>query len=413
MEGSSWRTEVKPVNTLLSRGGTTIFTIMSALATTHQAINLGQGFPDTDGPADIIAAAMAALQDGRNQYPPLTGVPELRREVAAANKRFYGLDLDPDREVVVTSGATEAITASLMALIEPGDEVVLIEPLYDTYLPVVRLLGGIPKLVRLAPPDWDLPRAELAAAFGPRTKAILLNSPMNPTAKVFTDSELGFIAELLQRHDAYAVCDEVYEHLVFDGRSHRPLMTLPGMQERCLRIGSAGKTFSLTGWKVGYVSGPAALIGIVARAHQNLTFTTPPNLQRAVAVGLAKDDAYFDGLSRDLAAQRDLLVAGLEGLGFRTLPSGGSYFVLADYSALDPVRDDLSFCRHLTEAAGVAAIPLSAFYAEGAPDGYIRFAFCKRPAVLEEALDRLRRHFDASAQPALREPALTSAARSF
>jgi N-succinyldiaminopimelate aminotransferase len=384
---------VKPANTLLAQTGTTIFTVMSALATRHQAINLGQGFPDTDGPEDVLDAAAAALRDGRNQYPPLTGVPELRAAVAAANKRFYGLDIDADTEVVVTSGATEAITASLMALLNPGDEVVLIEPLYDTYLPVVKMLGAVPRLVRLEPPHWDLPRAELAAAFGPKTKAIVLNSPMNPIGKVFTAEELGFIANLLVQHDAYAVCDEVYEHLVFDGVRHLPLMALPGMRDRCLRIGSAGKTFSLTGWKVGYVSGPAALIGVVAKAHQNLTFTTAPNLQRAVAVGLAKDDAYFAGLSGDLQAQRDHLVAGLTRAGFRTLPSGGSYFVLADFSALDADGDDLAFCRRLTEAAGVAAIPLSAFYVGAAPRHHVRFAFCKRVAVLDEAIARLTRYF--------------------
>ncbi|MCB8880181.1 aminotransferase [Acidisoma cellulosilytica] len=386
---------MKPANSLLANTGTTIFTVMSALALRHQAINLGQGFPDTDGPADIVAAAAAALQDGRNQYPPLTGVPELRQAVAAANARFYGLDIDPDREVVVTSGATEAITASLMALIDPGDEVVLIEPLYDTYLPVVKLLGGVPKLVRLAPPAWELPRAELAAAFTPRTKAILLNSPMNPIGKVFSAEELGFIAGLLQQHDAYAVCDEVYEHLVFDGLSHIPLMTLPGMRERCLRIGSAGKTFSLTGWKVGYVTGPAALMGVVAKAHQNLTFTTAPNLQRAVAVGLAKDDSYFRGLSADLQAQRDHLVAGLTAAGFKMLPSGGSYFVLADYAALDSDGDDAAFCMKLAEQAGVVAIPLSAFYAGEKPRHHVRFAFCKQTAVLDEAIARLTRYFGA------------------
>ena len=208
-----------------------------------------------------------------------------------------------------------------MALLDPGDEVVLIEPLYDTYLPVVRMLGAVPRLVRLQPPKWELPRAELAAAFGPRTKAILLNTPMNPTGKVFTAAELAFIADLLQQHDAYAMCDEVYEHLTFDGWRHIPLMTLPGMRERCLRIGSAGKTFSLTGWKVGYVTAPPALAGVVAKAHQNLTFTTPPNLQRAVAVGLAKDDAYFAGLAAELAAKRDRLSAGLARLGFGVLPA--------------------------------------------------------------------------------------------
>ena len=266
---------MKHPNTLLSALGTTIFTTMSALAVRHGAINLGQGFPDTEGPVDVIRAAADALLDHRNQYPPLTGVPELRHAVAHANRRFWGLNIDADAGVVVTSGATEALTASLMALLDPGDEIVLIEPLYDTYLPVVRMLGAIPRLVRLEPPHWTLPRDALAAAFGPNTKAILLNTPMNPAGKVFTADELGFIAGLLHRHDAFAICDEVYEHLVFAPARHIPLMTLPGMADRCLRIGSAGKTFSLTGWKVGYVSGPPALTAVVMKAHQNLTFTHP------------------------------------------------------------------------------------------------------------------------------------------
>ena len=386
---------MKPANEVLSGIGTTVFTVMSALAVRHGAINLGQGFPDTDGPADVLEAASAALHDGRNQYPPLTGVPELREAVAAANARFYGLSVDPASEVVVTSGATEAITASLMALINPGDEVVLIEPLYDTYLPVVRMLGATPRLVRLQPPRWELPRAELAAAFGPRTKAILLNTPMNPTSKVFTAAELAFIADLLVKHDAYAVCDEVYEHLTFDGWRHIPLMTLPGLRDRCLRIGSAGKTFSLTGWKVGYVTAPAPLALLAARAHQNLTFTTPPNLQRAVAVGLGKDDSYFAELSGTLEAKRDRLAAGLAALGFGVLPSQGSYFVSADFGPLGFGGDDVAFCRHLTEQARVTAIPLSAFYdpAGGpAPGHYARFAFCKSDAVLDEALARLTGH---------------------
>ena len=395
---------MKTPNTLLANTGTTIFTVMSALATQHGAINLGQGFPDTEGPADVVQAAVDALLDNRNQYPPLTGVPELRTAVAAANKRFYGLDLDPTTEVCVTSGATEAITASLMALLNPGDEVVLIEPLYDTYLPVVRMLGAIPKLVRLQPPKWELPRAELAAAFGPKTKAILFNSPMNPTGKVFTAAELAFIADLLIRHDAYAICDEVYEHLTFDGWKHIPLMTLPGMRERCLRIGSAGKTFSLTGWKIGYVSGPAELVKIVAKAHQNLTFTTPPNLQRAVAVGLAKGDEYFEKLGSDLAARRDRLSEGLARIGFGVLATQGSYFVTADFTPLGFTGDDVAFCRHITEQAKVTAIPVSAFYEGDAPRHYARFAFCKRFDVLDEAVSRLSNLFAANA--------LTQAARS-
>ena len=380
---------MKPPNTLLSNVGTTVFTVMSALATTHGAINLGQGFPDTDGPTDVIEAAAAALRDGRNQYPPLTGVPELRQAVSAANRRFYGIEADPDTEVVVTSGATEAITASLMALLDPGDEVVVIEPLYDTYLPTIRLLGAVPRIVRLTPPKWELPRAELAAAFGPRTKAILLNTPMNPTGKVFTYAELAFIADLVTKHDAYAVCDEVYEHLTYDGWRHLPLMTLPGLRQRTLRIGSAGKTFGMTGWKIGYVTGPAALASVVAKAHQNLTFTTPPNLQRGVAVGLAKDDAYFTSVAADLQAKRDRLSAGLAGLGFGMLPAMGSYFVTADFSPLGFAGGDVAFCTHITEAAGVTAIPVSAFYEGPAPSHYARFAFCKRPEVLDAAVERL------------------------
>jgi aspartate/methionine/tyrosine aminotransferase len=380
---------MKHGNALLGATGTTIFTVMSALAVEHGAINLGQGFPDSDGPADLLRAAAEALFDGRNQYPPLTGVPELRAAVAAANRRFYGIALDPATEVVVTSGATEALAACLMALLNPGDEVVLIEPLYDTYLPVVRMLGAVPRLVRLAPPDWRLKPDELAAAFGPNTKAILLNTPMNPTGKVFTPAELAAIAALLVRWDAFAICDEVYEHLVFDGAVHVPLMTLPGLRGRCLRIGSAGKTFSLTGWKIGYVSAPAPLAGLVAKAHQNLTFTSAPNLQRAVALGLAKDDTYFTALAADLQEQRDVLAEGLRGLGMEVLASQGTYFLTAGFHRLGFTGSDTAFCRFITERGGVAAIPVSAFYADDPPEGFVRFAFCKRPAVLRAAVGRL------------------------
>ena len=385
---------MRGANTYLGSIGTTIFTVMSALATEHGSINLGQGFPDTEGPADVVQSAADALKDGRNQYPPMPGVPELRKAVAAANKRFYGLDIDGMTEVTVTSGATEAITACLMAVLDPGDEVVLIEPLYDTYVPVVRMLGAIPRIVRLTPPHWELPRDALTAAFGPKTKAILFNSPMNPCSKVFTADELAFIAGLVERHDTYAICDEVYEHLIFDGLKHIPLMTLPGMRERTMRIGSAGKTFSLTGWKVGYVTAGAALTPLVQKAHQNLTFTTAPNLQRAVAVGLGKDDAYFASLARDLQDRRDLLAKGLASVGFSVLPSHGSYFVTTDFAPLGFNGDDVAFCRHITEKAGVTAIPVSAFYDDpDAPRHYARFAFCKRPEVLEEAIARLKRHF--------------------
>lgn len=362
---------------------------MSALAVQHGAINLGQGFPDTEGPADIVQAAADALFDHRNQYPPLTGVPELRSAVAEANKRFYNLEIDSTSGVVVTSGATEAITACLMALLNPGDEAILIEPLYDTYLPVVTMLGATATLIRLDPPDWKLPRAQLAAAFSSKTKLLLLNTPMNPTGKVFTDEELEFIATLLTEHDVYAVCDEVYEHLVFEGAKHIPLMTMNGMADRCLRIGSAGKTFSLTGWKVGYVSGAPNLISLVAKAHQNLTFTTAPNLQRAVAFGLSKPDEYFVELGASLKSRRTILEEGLHRLGFDTLPGDGSYFITADFSKIGFAGSDLDFCRTITAEARVAAIPISAFYVENPPTHYVRFAFCKQPGVLREAVDRL------------------------
>ncbi|MBB2155037.1 aminotransferase [Gluconacetobacter diazotrophicus] len=382
---------MKSLNSMLSGLPTTIFTVMSALAARHDAINLGQGFPDTEGPADLIEAAAAALRDGRNQYPPLTGVPELRTAVARSNARFYGLSVDPATEVVVTSGATEALAASLMAMVDPGDEVVVLEPLYDTYLPVIRALGAVARPVRLTPPDWSLPRAELAAAFGPRTKAIMLNSPMNPTGKVFGPDELAFIADLVARHQVYAICDEVYEHLTFGGARHIPLMTLPGMRPRCVRIGSAGKSFSLTGWKVGYVTAPAAIAATVAKAHQLLTFTTPPNLQRAVAVGLDKDTDYFTTLAADMQAKRDLLSDGLRAAGFDVLPCDGSYFIVADIRSTGFAGDDVAFCRALTERCRVTAIPVSAFYGtDNAPDHLVRFAFCKKDPILAEAVARIR-----------------------
>ena len=389
---------MRSANTYLGSIGTTIFTVMSALANEHKSINLGQGFPDTEGPADVVAFAAEALKDGRNQYPPMPGVPELRQAVARANQRFYGLDVDWTSEVTVTSGATEALAASLMAVVNPGDEVVLIEPLYDTYVPMVRMLGAIPRLVRLSPPHWDLPHAELEAAFGPKTKAILFNSPMNPCSKVFTAEELGFIAGLVAKWDTYAICDEVYEHLLFDGARHIPLMTFPGMRNRCMRIGSAGKTFSLTGWKVGYVTAAPNLTPLVQKAHQNLTFTTAPNLQRAVAVGLEKDDAYFASLANTLQDRRDQLAAGLTEIGLRVLPTQGTYFITTDFAPLAARvgfnGDDVAFCRHITEKAGVTAIPVTAFYdGPDAPRHYARFAFCKRPEVLEEAIRRLKAHF--------------------
>jgi aspartate/methionine/tyrosine aminotransferase len=384
---------VKDANSVLSGYGTTVFEVMSRLAMEHKSINLGQGFPDEDGPLDVREAAAWALTEHPNQYPPMMGLPELRQAVAAHNARFYGLEVDWEREVMVTSGATEALADCLFGLIEPGDEVVLIEPLYDCYLPIVRRAGGVPRLVRVTPPDWTLPEAELAAAFSDRTKLILLNSPMNPAAKVFGRGELEVIAGLLERHDAYAVCDEVYEHIVFDGRRHLPLMCLPGMRERTLRIGSAGKSFSLTGWKVGYVTAAPELLSPVAKAHQFLTFTTAPNLQRAVAFGLAKEEAYFEGLAGEMAAKRDRFAAGLADIGFAVIDCQGTYFVTADFRPLGFSGDDVAFCRHITLEAGVTAVPVSAFYQDGDVDHFVRFCFCKRERVLDEAIRRLSAHF--------------------
>lgn len=386
---------MKPTNSVFSGGGLSVFEVMSRLAVEHQAINLGQGFPDGNGPDDVRAKAALYLEDRPNQYPSAMGDADLRRAVAVHNKRFYGLEVDETREVLVTSGATEALASSLLGLIEPGDEVVLIEPLFDSYLPIIRRAGGIAKCVRLQPPHWDLPREELAAAFSSRTKLIVLNSPMNPSGKVFNADELSFIADLLRRHDAYAVCDEVYEHLVFDNQRHIPLMTLPDMRERCLRIGSAGKTFSLTGWKVGYVTAAPALLQAVAKAHQFLTFTTPPNLQRAVAYGLGKDDTYFRTLADSLSAKRDLLSKGLHQAGFDVLKSAGTYFTCADIRPLKKELDDVAFCRDLTINAGVTAIPMSAFYVADAPTHFVRFAFCKDDAVLHTAIERLTAYFRA------------------
>ena len=384
---------MKAANSILSSYGTTVFEVMSRLAQEHDAINLGQGFPDQDGPEDVRRVAAEALLAGPNQYPPMLGIPELRRAVAAHNARFYGLEVDWRRQVMVTSGATEALAACLFGLIEPGDEVILIEPLYDCYLPMVRRAGGIPRLVRIAPPDWRLPKDALAAAFSAKTKLILLNSPMNPAAKVFDPAELGLIAELLVQHDAYALCDEVYEHILFDGLRHVPLMSLPGMAERCLRIGSAGKTFSLTGWKVGYITAAPELLSPVAKTHQFLIFTTPPDLQKAVAFGLGKDEAYFQGLSGEMQAKRDRIAAGLERVGFQVIACQGTYFITADFRPLGFTGDDVAFCRHITTEARVTAVPVSAFYQEGDVDHFVRFCFCRRDEVLDEAIARLAKLF--------------------
>lgn len=388
---------MKSGNSVLSSYGTTIFEVMSRLAETHKAVNLGQGFPDGNGPADVVAEAARYLDAGWNQYPSMMGLPALRQAVAEHARRFYGLEVDWAAEVMVTSGATEALAACLFGLLEPGDEVVLFQPLYDSYVPIIRRAGAVPRFVSLRAPDWSFDPDELRAAFGPKTKLVLLNNPLNPAAKVWGREELATLAALVQEHDCFAVCDEVYEHLVFDGRPHIPLMALPGMRDRTLRIGSAGKTFSLTGWKVGYVTGAPRLLQPVAKAHQFLTFTTPPNLQHAVAYGLRKDDGYFHGLAADMQAKRDRLTAGLRAAGLTVLPAQGTYFVTADIGHTGLGEGDTDFCKRLTAEAGVTAIPVSAFFDQDPPSTLIRFCFCKKDETLDEACRRLEGWFAARA----------------
>lgn len=384
---------MKSVNPIYDRMGTTIFQAMNDLARQHDAINLGQGFPDDGGPEDLRRAAADAVLEGWNQYPPMTGIPELRQAMARHEKRFYGLDLDWTRETLVTSGATEALNCAILSLVEPGDEVVLFQPLYDAYVPIVQRAGGVPRIVTLRPPHWTVRREDLAAAFGPRTKAVILNNPLNPAGKVFDRAELELIAEFVEGSDAFVIADEVYEHLVYDGLKHIPFNTLPGMYERTVRIGSAGKIFSLTGWKIGLVTAHADLLAPVLKAHQFLTFTTPPNLQVAVAMGLDKDQAYFDELAARMQAGRDHLVAGFRSLGISTHDCAGTYFVNIDVGSTGFNGDDTAFCRHLTEEAGVTAIPVSAFCVEAPITDTARFCFCKSTATLDAALERLQRHF--------------------
>ncbi|WP_430475750.1 aminotransferase [Thalassospira lucentensis] len=382
-------------NPLFASGGITIFEVMNELAQKHQAINLGQGAPDTDGPADIREAAARATMELSNQYPPLAGVPELLQAVADHNKRFYGIDVDPKTEVLVAVGATEGLADVILGLVAPGDEVILIEPLYDSYLPIVKLAGGIPKLVRVTPPKWDLPREELAAAFSEKSKLILINSPQNPCSKVYGDEELQFIADLCIKHDVIALCDEVYEHLVFDGRTHKPLMTFPGMHDRTVRIGSAGKTFSLTGWKIGYVTACARLMEPIKKAHQFLVFTVPPGLQHGVAYGLNKDDEYFENFTAEMQAKRDFLMKGLKEVGFDVLDSQGTYFISCDFRPLGYDCDDVEFCQIMIKEAGVVAIPVSAFYQgeDGGVRYFVRFCFCKEEAKMAEAIERMKKAF--------------------
>ncbi|MFC8229879.1 pyridoxal phosphate-dependent aminotransferase [Streptomyces sp. NPDC057287] len=387
-------TQGRPLlNRRLTEFGTTIFAEMSALAVRTGSINLGQGFPDTDGPEEILEAAARALLSGKgNQYPPGPGIPELRSAIADHQRRRYGLEYDPDAEVLVTTGATEAVAASLLALLEPGDEVVALEPYYDSYAACIAMAGGTRVPVTLQPHEgaYRLDLDELRAAVTPRTRLILLNTPHNPTGTVLTREELAAVAALACERDLLVVTDEVYEHLVFEGE-HIPLASFPGMRERTVTISSAGKTFSLTGWKIGWITASPELVTAVRSAKQFLTYVSGGPLQYAVAEALRLPDSYFDGLRADLRAKRDLLGAGLTEAGFDVYEPAGTYFITTDIRPLGAGSDGLAFCRALPERCGVVAVPNAVFYdhrEQGAP--FVRFAFCKRTDVLTEAVTRLK-----------------------
>jgi N-succinyldiaminopimelate aminotransferase len=370
--------------------GTTIFAEMSALAVATGSVNLGQGFPDTDGPDEIAEAAIAAIRAGRNQYPPNPGIPELRTAIASHQQRFYGQAVDPDSEIVVTTGATEAIAAAMLGLVDPGDEVIALEPFYDSYAAGIAMAGGRRVGITLRPPDFRLDVDHLRDAVTDRTRLILLNSPHNPTGTVLTRDELQAVAELATERDLIVVTDEVYEHMTYDVQ-HVPLATLPGMADRTLTISSAGKTFSFTGWKVGWAVGPADVVTAVRTAKQFLTFVSGAPFQPAIALGLGLPDSYFTRLRDSLRAKRDRLCRGLREVGFEVFEPAGTYFVTADVRPLG-YTDGVEFCRDLPQRCGVVAIPHQVFYDDieaGKP--LVRFAFCKRDEVLDDAVERLQK----------------------
>src|SRR6201996_8798486 len=367
----------------------TIFEAMSQAARDNNAINLGQGFPDDPGPEDIRRAAADATMDGYNQYPSMMGIPELRQAIAAHYGRWHRLSLDPMSEVMVTSGGTEALTSAILSVVEPGDEVIVFQPVYDSYLPIIRQAGGIPRLLRLEPPHWRLSEEALRGAFSHKTKAVLFNNPLNPAAVVYPREDLELLARFCREFDAVAISDEVWEHVVFEGHQHIPLMTIPGMRDRTIKIGSAGKIFSLTGWKVGFVCAAPPLLRVAAKAHQFLAFNTAPNLQAAGAYGLGKSADYFHDMRKDLARSRDRFTEGLKRLGFPVLRSQGTYFLTVDLSPLGLNETDEAFCRRIVTDYKVAAIPVSAFYEQDPVTSVVRFCFSKRDATIDTALERL------------------------
>lgn len=389
LAGAMSQARIPRVTARLQGFGTTIFAEMTALAQAHAATNLGQGFPDFEGPVRIREAAIEAIRAGKNQYARSSGVPELTAAIAAHQRHHYGLEYDPETEITVCHGATETIASTLQALLDVGDEVVMFEPVYDSYLATVSMAGAVPRLVTLRSPAFDYDPAALEAAITPKTKVILLNSPHNPTGKVFSRAELEHVARLCQQHDLIAVTDEVYEHLVYEGQ-HVPLATLPGMRERTVVISSSGKTFSFTGWKIGWACAPAELSRGVRAAHQFITFCNGTPFQYAVAEALAMDDGYYETLIAEYRARRDRLCSGLAEVGFGVLEPKGTYFVCVDIRPLG-FTDDMDFCRRLPAAVGVVAIPNSAFYVnKEAGRHLVRFAFCKSDPVLDEGIARLR-----------------------
>ncbi len=375
---------------------TTIFETMSARARATGAINLGQGFPDSGWPQDVLDAASAALLTGSNQYPPMAGTPDLRQAIADHYRAHQAIDLDWQSEITVTSGATEALAAAILALVTPGDDVVLFQPLYDAYLPLVRRAGGVPRLVRLAPPHWQFTAEDLAAAFTPRTRLVIINNPLNPSASTFDRASLALLGQFAAAHGAIVISDEVWEHVVFNGVSHVSVLDIPTLRDRSVKIGSGGKIFALTGWKVGWLCAAPPLTAALARSHQFLTFTTPPNLQTGIAHGLAKPAPWFTAMRAQFQRARDRLVTGLTAAGYAMLPSAGTYFVSIDLAGSGITRDDVDVADRLIDA-GVASIPVSAFYAESPVTSTLRLCFAKSDDVLDAAIDRL-----AAALPALR-----------
>ena len=375
------------VNRIFADLPNTIFDVMSQAARDLNAINLGQGFPEDPGPLDVREKAADAVLNGYNQYPSMMGIPELRQAIATHYAHWHGLQLDPMSEVMVTSGATEALTGSILGLVQPGDEVLLFQPMYDSYVPIIRLAGGIPKFLRLEPPHWRLPEEAIRAAITPKTRYVILNNPLNPAAVVYPREDLEMLGRICQEHNLIAICDEVWEHVVFDGREHIPLISIPGMRDRTVKIGSAGKIFGLTGWKIGFVCAAPHILRVLAKAHQFITFTTAPSLQVAVAYGLGKPDDYFLQMRADLARSRDRLSKGLSNLGFPVLQSQGTYFLNVDLAPLGLNESDVAFCKRIVHEHKVAAIPVSAFYEENHVTSVVRFCFSKK----DETLDGARR----------------------